>query len=100
MAERGARVRGAVGASQSADTHRIDPLDDAAQLGHVVRDHRLVGGLRQTHLATRRSAWHAKQSFDCVRARMGSGFEGLFAADVRSVGSKSSEPCMFTARFS
>ena len=46
MAERGARVGGAVGARSSADTHRNGPLDDTAELGHVVRDHRLVGVLR------------------------------------------------------
>lgn len=99
-AERGARVHGPVGDGSSADTHRTHPLTDALELGHTVLDDRLDDDLRQTHHATSRSARHAKQRNVCARARMGSVFEGLFAANVRSVGSKSSEPCMFSARFS
>ena len=99
-AERGARVHGLVGAGSSGDAHRIDALSDAVELGHVERDDRLDDDLRQTHHTTRRSAQHAQQRNVCTRERVGSGFEGLFAANVRSVGSKSSEPCMFRARFS
>lgn len=61
MPELGARVRGAVGAGTSVGTHRTDPLNDAAELGHVVRDHRLVDVLPQTHHATRRSARRCKK---------------------------------------